>query len=385
MITEQQIKDIEKALNELWDKYHKFAKLKTYIDSIADIEYLSSGTARYVYKLNDDKVLKLAKNPKGIAQNETEADWALRNYGVAAQWYDVAEESIWIESEFCKKAKITDFKKLGYTFEYYCDCLRYYSGERSPNPYIHYSKPENYENTWDNDDLLSNMYHYIGDFDVPVGDLVRISSYGIDHEGNIVLVDTGLNNEVFSNHYKYKESLDQLVTAFFETRNQFEKNERPIYCYAKRKHDETGAIRKVSKDPYFVHPEGVAKIIKAYGGDTTEVQLGLAHDLLEDTYVTEDDIAEKFGDTILHGVQELTNDIGLIKVMGKEEYMNHKLVDLSDSALTVKLADIYYNLADYATDKVKTRIKNNIDYLINHRKSFKSIHLDLIDSILSLY
>ena len=38
----------------------------------------------------------------------------------------------------------------------------------------------------------------------------------------------------------------------------FDSQNRPMYRFAKKKHDDTGAIRKHSGDPYWVHPEGVA-------------------------------------------------------------------------------------------------------------------------------
>ena len=39
------------------------------------LQRLSSGSSRIVYKIDDEKVLKLAKNDKGIAQNEVEIEY----------------------------------------------------------------------------------------------------------------------------------------------------------------------------------------------------------------------------------------------------------------------------------------------------------------------
>ena len=36
------------------------------------LQKIAAGSSRIVYKIDDEKVLKLAKNDKGIAQNETE-------------------------------------------------------------------------------------------------------------------------------------------------------------------------------------------------------------------------------------------------------------------------------------------------------------------------
>lgn len=200
----KELKDFEKLLDDAFKTRHSFAGLRRILDTTEGIEYIASGSARAVYKVSDDKVLKIAKNPKGIGQNETEADWGLRNYGVAAEWFDVSDEGIWIESELCSKVKMSDFKKeLGFTFVFFCNCLNYYYFNNVkcrrgvPNP----AKPDGYDDTWEND-FIRPFYEYIGDFGVPVGDLMRISSYGKTKSGDIVLVDTGLNEDVYNEYYK---------------------------------------------------------------------------------------------------------------------------------------------------------------------------------------
>lgn len=194
----KELKDFERLIDETYKTKHSFISLIRLLNATDGVTYIASGSARAVYKVNDDKVLKIAKNPKGIAQNQTEADWGLKNYGVAAEWYDVSDEGLWIESELCSKVKITDFKKeLGFTFAYFCDCLRYYYFSSKNRP-CH--KPDGYDETWDNE-FIRPYYEYLGDFGVPVGDLTRISSYGRNHEGEIVLVDTGLSEDVYRNYY----------------------------------------------------------------------------------------------------------------------------------------------------------------------------------------
>lgn len=39
------------------------------------LKRISSGSSRIVYMVDDTKVLKIAKNQKGLAQIEVEADW----------------------------------------------------------------------------------------------------------------------------------------------------------------------------------------------------------------------------------------------------------------------------------------------------------------------
>ena len=67
---------------------------------------ISSGSSRIVYLIDDDKVLKLAKNQKGIAQNNVEISLGNeRYYTCFADVYDYDNDGLWLEMEFCRKAK----------------------------------------------------------------------------------------------------------------------------------------------------------------------------------------------------------------------------------------------------------------------------------------
>src|SRR5574344_797845 len=117
----------------------------------------------------------------------------------------------------------------------------------------------------------------------------------------------------------------------FESIADFASNEHQAYRFGKRKHDDTGAIRRHSGDAYWVHPEGVAKIAKAY------------------------DVAQL--------VTELSNDTEWISKIGKEAAMNQELLQLSSSALNVKLCDFYYNYMDSPSAQQKERMRKNLNYL----------------------
>ena len=79
-------KFVRKTLNEnlIGEDYptqfdmNLFKSLKTFKERIeyceANLKKIGSGSSRIVYQVDNNKVLKLAKNKKGIAQNETEID-----------------------------------------------------------------------------------------------------------------------------------------------------------------------------------------------------------------------------------------------------------------------------------------------------------------------
>ena len=61
------------------------------------LKRISSGSSRIVYLIDDTKVLKLAKNRKGLAQNEIEADWSKFNYGITAEVFECdTDKYFWV-------------------------------------------------------------------------------------------------------------------------------------------------------------------------------------------------------------------------------------------------------------------------------------------------
>lgn len=170
---------------------------------------------------------------------------------------------------------------------------------------------------------------------------------------------------------------------FKEAVDDFPKNTRAMYRFAKQKHDTTGAIRKHSGDPYWVHPEGVAKIAAAYGGTDIEIQAAMAHDTLEDTNCSYDELEEMFGDEVASIVREITNDTEEVDRLGKEQYINLELINLSHPALFVKLCDMYYNQMDFPTEAQKRRMIKNINYLLANREDdLNENEIALIEDIL---
>jgi (p)ppGpp synthase/HD superfamily hydrolase len=155
------------------------------------------------------------------------------------------------------------------------------------------------------------------------------------------------------------------------------------YKFAKKRHDATGAVRKFSKQPYIVHPLSVAEIVDAYTHhDTDLICAAYLHDTVEDTPTSWDELNDKFGEQIADTVSELTNNKEDIKKLGKENYMSRKMIDLSDDALIIKLADQYYNINDHPGTEQHDRIVKNVTTLKRNRQ-LKPIHKELIHAILS--
>jgi hypothetical protein len=66
-----------------------------------------------------------------------------------------------------------------------------------------YPKPDNMDDLWENE-FTYGILDFIGNYEIPAGDLARLSSYGLvkrDGQDAIVIIDYGLTNDVYDNYY----------------------------------------------------------------------------------------------------------------------------------------------------------------------------------------
>lgn len=170
---------------------------------------LSSGSSRIVYKIDEEKVLKLAKNQKGIAQNEVEIEYGQYSdiEDVVAKIFDYDEvNSLWVEMELARKVKASDFKRIvGYDFADIQKAIHNY-GVDSGNVKRSFKYDLDkalVEDMWENE-FMYELFSYIGNYGVPTGDLTRLNSYGLVKRGGedrIVLIDYGLTHDVYGSYY----------------------------------------------------------------------------------------------------------------------------------------------------------------------------------------
>ena len=188
----------------------EFKKLTSFNQRIQycerNLTRISSGSSRVVYKIDETKVLKLAKNKKGIAQNEVEIDFS-NDYmwdEIVAKIFNYDPNNLWLEMELARKLTANEFKSItGLTFEEYCAGLRYYESLQKPKRGINYSQPEGYDDMWENE-FADEILNIVGSYDIPVGDLCRTSTYGVvsrDGVNKVVMIDYGLTGEVYNSYY----------------------------------------------------------------------------------------------------------------------------------------------------------------------------------------
>lgn len=172
-----------------------------------NLKRISSGSGRIVYMVDNEKVLKLAKNSKGVAQCEVEIEY--RQYhdiaDVVARTFDAHPESLWVEMELAKKLTVSDFKRIvGFNFNEFADAIKYYAHVSNGRGYNQNKQPENYEKMWENE-FIYDIFSFIGNYGLKnVGDLTRFNSYGVvkrDNEDTIVVIDYGLTDDVYDSYY----------------------------------------------------------------------------------------------------------------------------------------------------------------------------------------
>jgi hypothetical protein len=168
------------------------AEMPKYMREIGALK-MGVGSSRVVYALDDRKVIKIAKNNAGIAQNTTEGDFVAINMypEILPACYYADEEYRYIIVERLEPAKGTEVEAyLGGSIK------ALYSAIMS-------SMLGRQENSRFKDMSVVNMLADVCvTLDLMPGDLVRLSSWGKTKSGKIKLLDFGLTNDVWKRHYK---------------------------------------------------------------------------------------------------------------------------------------------------------------------------------------
>lgn len=166
---------------------------------------IGAGSSRIVFDLDASTVLKVAKTAAGIAQNETEVDvYRAFKPSCVAVVYDYDNENYtWIEMEKAKKAKPSDFAKiLKINFINFTEIMMYWY-DKTIGSSRYSNKPVNYDN-FTSTDFFYDLEQLIGNYDMPIGDIIRISSWGVANRNGLdtlVLIDFGVTNDILRQYY----------------------------------------------------------------------------------------------------------------------------------------------------------------------------------------
>ncbi len=198
------------ATSELDSLPNNSDDLKTVLKNIEDLEtyqarikyaeenldHISSGSSRLVYKSPDETIIKLAKNDKGIAQNKAESNPKMKSKFIN-KILSHADNYSWIETHYLDKISESDFKDMTkLEFEDFSDAIRYGLKKVSESDK---TKPKNFDKI-KNEEIYKEMKRIGESCNLMPGDIARISSWG-KKDGHPILIDAGLTKEVFEEFY----------------------------------------------------------------------------------------------------------------------------------------------------------------------------------------
>ena len=167
---------------------------------------VAKGSSRAVFVIDDNTVLKVAMNAKGLAQNRNEYSIASHSSYPVAKVFESGDDDVWLEAQRASKITPAMFQQItGIPFRAFGQCLTWWyndnNGIRRGEP-----KPVGYDEymDWDNE-FVEGLLSMIADYNMPPGDMTRPSSWGMvkgkDGQPRAVLIDYGLTKDTHEQHY----------------------------------------------------------------------------------------------------------------------------------------------------------------------------------------
>ena len=127
------------------------------------------------------------------------------------------------------------------------------------------------------------------------------------------------------------------------------------FSLAKRAHE---GQKRMSGEPYIIHPCHVANILLDLGMDAETVAAGFLHDVLEDTDVSREELVEEFGEevtSLVDGVTKLTKLQFKSKAQAEAENLRKMLLAMAKDlrVIIIKFADRLHNMRslDYMSEE----------------------------------
>ncbi len=107
-----------------------------------------------------------------------------------------------------------------------------------------------------------------------------------------------------------------------------------------------GQVRKSDGSPYIHHPVAVAELLEEAGFNDEVVAAGLAHDVLEDTAVTEAELRSQLGEAVVDIVLGVSEDKTLEWEERKKQYIQ-TVINASEAVKAVSVADKIHNAQSF--------------------------------------
>lgn len=191
------------SLYQQMDMKKTFSGRKNLLETMG-LKKLGEGSGRTAYQFNEDIVIKVAKNPKGQAQNEVESN-LFPISPVLNKVFHTGEEDTWLSCCYAQRVSRSLFKKeTGMNFESFSHTLKQYGAELKDQEWIDGKLEREEALKVESHPFFLQVVDLLATTELATGDLARITSYG-SVEDRVVVIDYGLTSEVYREFYKKKK------------------------------------------------------------------------------------------------------------------------------------------------------------------------------------
>lgn len=185
-----------------------------------------------------------------------------------------------------------------------------------------------------------------------------------------------------------QDAFNHLIESYLSTKHR-KRVEKITKAFNFAKHAHNG-VRRLSGEPYIMHPLAVAQIVcTEIGLGSTSICAALLHDVVEDTDYTVEDIENMFGAKIAQIVDGLTKISGGIfgdHTSAQAENFKKLLLTMSEDirVILIKIADRLHNMRTLGSQPINKQYKIAGETLyiyapLSHRLGLNSIKTELED------
>lgn len=168
------------------------------------LKRLGAGSSRIVFEY-EDRALKIAKNNKGVDQNEVEGDPGIHNMykEILPNLFRNDKDYKWILIEKAEKINKKEFEKLAdINYDVYCGLLTKYELKTRYHKHIELTDEEE-DLLYEKDGFLKTLIDMSANFDFITNDFKKLTSLGRINN-RIVVIDFGFTDSVYNKHYSRK-------------------------------------------------------------------------------------------------------------------------------------------------------------------------------------
>lgn len=180
---------------------------------------IGQGSSRAVFDLKDpeygETVIKIAKNKKGLYQNEFETEVLGDNFypDILPKLYDYDKDSImqgknegkplWLQVEKVSKITLKEYDKA---LDNKSSYLKYYLYSIL-GPNYNFGKnllTSEIKEYFSNNEYVQELLQLAGNYGLPIEDLTTYRNIGKRDNGDLVVLDVGLSQQIYDNFYRRK-------------------------------------------------------------------------------------------------------------------------------------------------------------------------------------